>query len=478
MYRSALLIITVTVCAGCLPPLEDTQNQTSSELDDQLRALIIEHNLDQSPTDGLVIPDVDDSIVQLGKKLFFSKSLSGDLNVACASCHHPLLGGGDALAVSIGVNAIEPDTLGPNRIALNRELTIGRNAPTVFNTALWRDGLFWDSRVERIGRGGIATPDSGHRVRDPDAGATLAAAQAKFPVTSIDEMLGASFAIGEANTEVRDHLAQRIGGYGNYPDTFLVNDWLEAFQQAFDVDQSAEALVTFENIAFAIGEYERSMLFIDSPWQAYVNGDNAALDTTQKEGAILFLTDRNQGGANCVRCHSGTAFTNERFERAAFAQFGPTTLQAGGDTGRGSISGEADHQYAFRTSMLLNIEVTAPYGHAGTYETLFDVMDHYDDPEDKTRELFDSMGMCQIPPYDQLFDCANNYEFAESASERAIGNTNDLPNIQINNSEKAALVAFLESLTDPCVKDETCLAPWLPDEQTDDPDTQLLKASF
>ena len=36
------------------------------------------------------------------------------------------------------------------------------------------------------------------------------------------------------------------------------------------------------------------------------------------------------------------------------------------------------------------------------------------------------------------------------------------------------LLAFLETLTDPCVLDRECLAPWIPDDETTDPDGMRL----
>lgn len=38
------------------------------------------------------------------------------------------------------------------------------------------------------------------------------------------------------------------------------------------------------------------------------------------------------------------------------------------------------------------------------------------------------------------------------------------------------MVVFLETLTDPCVLDRACLAPWIANPETDDVDGQLLVA--
>ena len=92
------------------------------------------------PTTNRTLPDISDPKAQLGKKLFFTKGLGGDQDSACASCHHPVLGGGDALSLSIGVGAENPDLLGPGRIhdaladGYDGGPTVPRNTPTTFNT--------------------------------------------------------------------------------------------------------------------------------------------------------------------------------------------------------------------------------------------------------------------------------------------------------------------------------------------------------
>lgn len=90
MIRSlpVLLALLVMVLGGC------TSEQA---LDQQLRELIVQHQLDQ-PFER---DTVDDSalLAALGQQLFFSPDLSIDGSVACASCHHPTQGGADGLAL-------------------------------------------------------------------------------------------------------------------------------------------------------------------------------------------------------------------------------------------------------------------------------------------------------------------------------------------------------------------------------------------
>ncbi|MEZ4584553.1 MAG: cytochrome c peroxidase [Caldilineaceae bacterium] len=81
-----------------------------------MRALIAQHNLTGDPAADREIPLVTEPIVQLGKLLFFTKALGGDMDSACASCHLPTMGGGDDSPLPIGVGALDPDLIGPGRM--------------------------------------------------------------------------------------------------------------------------------------------------------------------------------------------------------------------------------------------------------------------------------------------------------------------------------------------------------------------------
>ena len=190
-------------------------------LDQQLRAVITAAGLNGDPTLGRDLPSIDDPLPQLGKLLFFSKSLSGEMDTACASCHHPALGGGDGLSLPVGTGAIDPDVVGPGRQRPDGLPNVGRHSQSVFNIGLFDAGLFWDSRIESINKdenangetSGIRTPDTALNVADPlvPVGTSLPAAQARFPVTVPEEMRG-NFLPGADGETVRQHLAARIGG--------------------------------------------------------------------------------------------------------------------------------------------------------------------------------------------------------------------------------------------------------------------------
>lgn len=472
---------------------DDNDNDNDDNLDQTLRAIIDAFPWDTDPLAGRTLPDIEDPIAQLGKKLFYSKSLGGQFDSSCASCHHPTLGGADELSLAVGVDALDPEVVGEGRESIFGLPIVPRNSPTVFNAGLWDSSLFFDSRLESLGKetgangelSDIRTPDTAFLQADPSAGANLVAAQARFPVTSEAEMRGTTFEAGSDNDQVRQHLAARIGNYGIGENELERNEWLAAFQEAYDSDASAEELITFDNIAHALGEFQRSMVFVDNPWQNYIDGDVEALTDNQKEGAILFFTSTQDGGTGCVNCHSGSLFSDELHHTVAFPQIG---LGKGNfnndDFGRERETGLASDRYKFRTPSLLNIEHTAPYGHTGPYATLDDVIDHYDNPGNEVEEFFDDNELCDLAQFESIDNCQQLYSYAEVNSEAAVdklqeerddGTSLFLPT-QINNAESNALEAFLQALTDPCLEDRDCLSPWIANDTSDNPDDQVLIA--
>jgi len=472
---------------------ETVQPETLTEFDIALQMLIDDRNLTANPAENRSLPDIEDLLPQLGKKLFFSKSLGGGFDSACVSCHHPALGGADALSLPVGVEAVAPALLGEGRVHQSGLPPVPRNAPTVFNVGLWDTGLFFDSRVESIGKepetngsiSGIRTPDSSFFVADSDAGQNLAAAQARFPVTSANEMKTDAFENGSDNSTIRDHLAARLGDYGVGTNELAVNNWLPEFQEAFATTDSAENLITFDSIAHAIGEYERSMVFVDTPWHRYVAGNIDAITEQQKQGAILFFTPSNEGGAGCSACHNGPLFSDGRHHTVAFPQFGPGKGDTNNDDfGRERETGDSDDRYRYRTPSLLNIALTAPYGHTGAYETLQQVVGHYRNAERSVENFFDRGAWCQLTQFDSITNCTTLYPDSENNSQLAINKLNTerqagqslFQPARLSNDESEQLITFLEALTDDCAANRTCLEPWVADPSDSGPDNQQLNA--
>lgn len=434
------------------------------------------------------LPAIDSPMAQLGKALFFARSLSGDGDVACASCHHPLLAGGDGLSLPVGVQSRQPLLLGPGRrLFPNSRLdpvagdgpNVPRNSPTTFNSALYNRAMFHDGRLFVLDAGlsangagqALKSPDSFQNLPDPDAIPNLMAAQARFPVTSLFEMKGYGPFMALSNATVRSAIEERLQAG---------TAWLESFRTAFGLPSAtASELITYPNIATALGEYQRSQVFIATPWRDYVAGQTEAIPEKAKRGALLFFRSIEEGGAGCVSCHSGAHFSNEKFYVSGFPQIGRGKNTAQQDFGRREVTQAEADRFRFRVPSLLNVAKTAPYGHAGTFESLKDTVRYHINPMQGAAG-FDA-SLQQLSQFNGLGvrypnAAANTLQAAEAfmaSDSRPLLYQKDISEEHLD-----YLVAFLDTLTDPCLDDSACLAPWIARPDRDNPDGSMLSACF
>lgn len=393
---------------------------TPSAADVQLRAALAQNGITVAP----VAPAQDPSKVALGEALMFDKVLSGDKNIACATCHHPQLASADALSTSIGTGGLG---LGPARTGP----LIARNAPPLWNRSSV-ETFFWDGRVSGNPTRGFVTPAGGSL---PGGLEHALAAQAMFPVAVADEMLG----VASANNEVA-----RLGG-GDLPTIWsllmarllAIPEYVSLFQAAYPGVPQGQ--LGFQHAANAIAAFEIARFSpLNSPFDRYLAGDNAALNDAQKRGALLFY-----GGARCAACHRGPLLSDFTFHNIASPQVGPGKgAEAPLDLGRGRETGLAGDRFRFATPVLRNVAVTGPWMHSGSYTSLAAVVRHYINPGQALRNYnagqLDPRFQTQVHVADQLAaGVLNNLDPALAA-----------PN-PLNANEVNDLVSFLESLTDP-----------------------------
>ncbi len=324
-------------------------------------------------------PPVRPALVRLGRALAFDKVLSGNRDISCMSCHLPAFGTGDARSLSIGQGAsgIGPDRVHPGGVF------IPRNAPPLYNLHATKQ-LFWDGRVNQDDAGQVHTP-VGDKVT-PEMAAVFEfgalSAQPLFPVLSRLEMRGAS---GNELAAFRDDqenetwaaLMTRLGA---------IRQYRRLFEAAYPGQRFEDMNIAHASNAIA-GFITDRMAFNRTPWDRFIAGNDRALTTAQLIGAKTFIDGR------CATCHSGPAFTNDRFFNVALAQLGPGVGDGAGgldDFGRMRVTGNAAEQYAFRTTPLRNVELTGPWGHAGEFTNLRAFVDHYSESDTKLRN-FDVM---------------------------------------------------------------------------------------
>ncbi|MCS6826889.1 MAG: ScyD/ScyE family protein [Caldilinea sp.] len=429
--------------------------------DEALRRLI--RTLDLHPNPGRNLAQVDPAQAELGRLLFFDPILSGDRNIACATCHHPAFAMADGRVLPIGTGG---QGLGPLRIFVEevelaqeagnvRRLAarednrvhnpfigqfVPRNSPTILNSALMKL-QFWDGRVQPYA-GQIKTLE---RVVNELALDDALTAQALFPVTSLHEMAGATLG-GLPPHEIRRALVERLRANPTYVDLF---------RKAFDAPAAPAAEpVTIERLIQALAAFERTLIFTDAPWDAYVRGETNALNEQQKRGALLFFGALDER-VNCAACHSGDLFTDHAFHNLLAPQLGPgkgNGYSRREDWGRANVTFDARDRFAFRTPSLRNVTLTAPYFHNGAFATLEAAIWHHADPLNSVLGYDPSVN--GIPP--DLYSSVQPF-----APERQLGSAapllrNGLP---LNEQDVADLVAFLEALTDPAAEDLMHLIP-------------------
>ena len=146
----------------------------------------------------------------------------------------------------------------------------------------------------------------------------------------------------------------------------------------------------------AMAAFERWLSQPNTPFDKFMKGDKNAISEKAKKGKSLF-----EGKANCIECHNGPIFTDEKFYDIGVAdppEFEENGIQQVTFRFQHYAKGSAEEIYRthksdpgiyfkqkrledrgkFRTSPLRYLKYTAPYMHNGTLFTLEEVIDFYD----------------------------------------------------------------------------------------------------
>lgn len=312
---------------------------------------------------------IDRRLVRLGNLLWFDELTSVNDDNTCGGCHAPPANMGDTQSIAIGIennHVVGPDRTGPRN---------QRRAPTVVNTAVYPN-LMWNSRF--ASRSGDPFDNRAGFTFPPPEGTSLSyepqllVAQAFIPPTERVEAAGFDFP-GD-NDDIRGEVIRRLNDSVAYRGRFG-----RIFR---DVEHGGP--ITYEHFARAIAEFEFSLVFTDAPIDRFARGDENAMTTEQKEGALLFF-----GKAGCVTCHAVAGQSNEMF--SDFSQHvigvpqvmpsvGNVTFDGPGaneDFGLEQVTGNPDDRYKFRTSPLRNAAVQPAFFHNGAFTTLDGAIRHH-----------------------------------------------------------------------------------------------------
>ncbi|HEV8264742.1 MAG TPA: cytochrome c peroxidase [Gemmatimonadales bacterium] len=442
-YVRALCVATLALAGACdetTPP-----DGLPQSIDAQLRRSFQQWNV--IPI-GPMPPQVS-AQVALGQALMFDKILSGNRDISCATCHQPAEHAADGLALAVGTGGTG---LGPSRTLGEGRQFVPRNAPSLLNSGLGLFYVFWDGRIARFGfgpgPGGFQTPAGAALPSDLP---NILAAQAMFPVTNRREMRGEP---GDTDVFGNPNELAQLGDsawaniwQGVMQRLLAIPEYVTMFRAAFP--EIYKDQLGFQHAATAIAAFQMQALTkTNSPFDRYLARDDAALPIEAKRGALLFF-----GRAQCSTCHNGPFLGGGQFANTGIPQVGPGVgTGAPLDLGRGNVLNNEFYRFAFRVAPLRNVELTAPYFHAGVYPTLEAAVRHYND----VARALQGFDVTQLP------SAVRDQYHGDDATISDVLRTLDFrvrTPLRLTDAEIAELVAFLKSLTDPAARDLSAIKP-------------------
>lgn len=317
-----LLAGLILACGGIEPP----QAPTATAADPPAAASDYDWQLPPGFPTPAVPPDNPMSAekVELGRRLFYDRRLSGNGTFSCASCHRQELAFTDGRARAVGSTG---------------ELH-SRSSMSLANVAYSRTLTWADPDLDRLEEQ-MLTPMFG-----------------EHPIE-----------LGLAGREAE--LIERLEADASYR---------HLFRRAFP----AGAAPSVGDVTRAIAAFQRTLISGTSDYDRYVYlGESDALPVEAKRGMRLFFSAR----LGCSECHAGFTFSGpiryrDAEDEPVFHNTGLYDVDGLGgypaiDTGLHRLTGEAPDMGRFRAPTLRNVAVTAPYMHDGSIAELAEVIDHY-----------------------------------------------------------------------------------------------------
>jgi cytochrome c peroxidase len=175
------------------------------------------------------------------------------------------------------------------------------------------------------------------------------------------------------------------------------------FEQAFGTPQ-----INSERVSLALSQFVRSMVSYQAKYDAGVATNFSNFTPQENQGRQIFT-----GRGNCDSCHTTDAFVAQE---ATNNGLDVTTT----DAGLGGMTGNVADEGKFKVPSLRNVELTGPYMHNGRFATLSEVVEFYNSG---------------VQPHPNL-------------DPRLRGPNGQPRRLNLTTNEKAALVAFLQTVTD------------------------------
>lgn len=251
--------------------------------------------------------------VRLGRFLFYEERLSGNNAMSCASCHAPQFAFTDH----------------GTRFSVGIDGIAGTRNSMAMQNLGWEQRFFWDGRA-----------------------------------MSLEE-------------QILEPVENPIEMHETWPNAIakLQSDpgYVALFQDAFGA--SADKF----KAAKAMAQFLRTMISGNSRFDQFQRGEiqptpeeALGIQLTQQEGGFPPEVPGGQGGADCFHCHphGGARFTDGIMRNNGLdAEFT--------DLGLGGVTGLPEDMGVFKVPTLRNVALTAPYMHDGRFNTLEEVIEHY-----------------------------------------------------------------------------------------------------
>lgn len=344
----------------------------------------------------------------LGAMLYKDTNLSSPAGQSCETCHSLLQGDGFA----------DPDSTHTSPVSEGAVLgEFGdRNAPTAAY-AMFSPDFHYDTTTDPANPRYIGGQFLDGREADLEG-------QAKGPFVNPKEM---------ANTKQGVVDAVRVASYAT------------GFKAVYGASSLDDVDTAYDLIADAIAAFERTEMF--APFTSKFDvcpDDQSCLSPSEKRGFDLFQID---GKGKCAECHklekidgsSGVLFTDFSYwnigvpknpNHPSGTAFVDEGLAANPNlVASAPASGERGK---FKVPTLRNVELTAPYMHNGSLETLEQVVNFYNERDPKN--CFGNA----VP----FVDCWPDPEVADNLDDTFSGD------LLLSAEEEADLVAFMKTLTD------------------------------
>jgi cytochrome c peroxidase len=254
-----------------------------------------------------------------------------------------------------------------------------RNTPGLFNVGIQKK-FFWDGRVNSL------EEQSLHPIQDPN----------------------------EMNMQL-DQLITKLNSKKEYANLF---------GRAF-----GSKGISIDRVAKALAQFQRSLTSHNSKYDRYLKGQYI-MTLEEQKGMTLFFQHPTAGsvrGGNCGDCHLPKTLSGKLDDFDGFHNTGLTELNSN-DIGLKAITGKSADFGKFKTPDLRNIALTAPYMHDGRFQTLEQVLDHYN-----SETLFSK------PNVDILIPAGRNEISFDPIAEQSL---------KLTQTEKNSIITFLHTLTD------------------------------